>query len=256
MIHPTALIDPAAEFADDCQVGPFSICEGGARIARGCRIGAAAQLVGAVHLGAGTTVGRAAVIGTDPQDVSFDPATPSGVRIGERNTIREHATIHRSIRPGEFTTLGSDNFLMVGCHLGHDVVLGDHNGFANACLLAGFVTVGDRAFLGGGAVFHQFVRVGDGVMVQGNASLSRDVPPFCVVSGLNGLKGLNVVGLRRAGFSADERAELKRLYVLLFGSGRNLGQAVTEASRHPWSPRSRPLLDFVAAPSRKGVCLA
>ncbi len=255
MIHPSALVDPAAELAADVEVGPYAIIEGPAEIGAGCRIEAGAQIVGRVRIGARSSVGRAAIIGGDPQDIAFDPRTPSGVILGEDTVIREHVTVHRSTRPDENTVVGSGNFLMATSHLGHDVFIGDNNVVANACLLAGFVRVGSRSFLGGGSVFHQFIRVGDGAMVQGNSAMSRDVPPFSIVQKVNQLKGLNVVGLRRGGFSAGERAELKRLYTLLFGSGRNLSQAIAEAAKHDWSPRVHPLLDFVRGQSHKGICL-
>ncbi|MEZ5299705.1 MAG: acyl-ACP--UDP-N-acetylglucosamine O-acyltransferase [Verrucomicrobiales bacterium] len=254
-IHPTALISPDARLAPDVEVGAYAIIEGAAEFGPGSVIGAHAQVLGRVIAGPRTQIGRAAIIGGDPQDLSFDPATGSGVRLGEGNVIREHCTIHRSTLPGGFTQVGDGNFLMAGVHLGHDVRLGSRNVIANACLLAGHVEVGDRAFLGGGSVFHQFLRIGSFAMVQGNSSMSQDVPPYCIASQLNQLCGLNAIGLRRAGFTAEERDEIRALYRLLFRSGKLLGAAVGEAARAGWCPRAQALLDFVAAPSKKGICV-
>ena len=150
MIHPTAIIDPAAELAEDVEVGPYAIIGPGVRAAAGCKVAPHAQLCGTVELGEGTTVGHGAVVGADPQDLTFDPSVQSGVRLGKNNTLREHVTIHRSTGEGGWTTVGDDNFLMAGTHLGHDVQMGDGNILANNCLFAGHVIVGNGAFFGGG----------------------------------------------------------------------------------------------------------
>jgi UDP-N-acetylglucosamine acyltransferase len=252
--HPTAVIDPRARIDASVEIQPFVVVDGAAEIAAGCVLEAHSQIIGDVKIGAGTRIGRAAIIGGPPQDLGFDPATPSGVQIGADCVIREHVTIHRATQAGGVTRIGDKNFLMAGCHLGHDTELGDENIIANAALLAGHVQVGNRTFIGGGAVFHQFLRIGDGCVVQGNGSFSRDIPHYCKAQRVNLLAGLNVVGLRRQGFSADERAEIKRLYQLLFLSGRNLSQALEEARRQQWGTHATRLLEFVAAPSRKGVC--
>ena len=155
MLHPTAIIHPEAQIDPSADIGPYVIIDGPAIISERCRIEAHAQIIGRVHLAPDCVIGRAAIIGAAPQDLGFDPATISGVEIGPRTVVREHVTIHRGSKPDSLTRLGSDNFLMVGCHLGHDVTLGSHNIIANAALLAGHVHVGDRTFIGGGAVFHQ-----------------------------------------------------------------------------------------------------
>ena len=253
MIHPTAIIDSTAQIDPSVEIGPYAIIEGPAQIAAGCRIEAHAQLVGDVRVGQGSVIGRAAVIGDTPQDLSFDRTMRSGVIIGERNVIREHVTIHRSNKPGGFTTIGDGNFLMVGCHLGHDVHVGSKNVIANAVLLAGHVTVGNNSFLGGGAVFHQFLRVGDYCMIQGNSCFGTDVPHYCSGFRTNLLAGLNVIGLRRAGFSASERGEIKKVFQMLFMSGLNLTQAVAAAQSVSWNDKAARLLEFVATPTKRGV---
>lgn len=252
MIHSTAIIDPRAQLDPTVEVGPYAIIDGPAQIAAGCRIEAHAQIVGDVRIGRETVIGRAAVIGDTPQDLSFDPSTDSGVILGETNVIREHVTIHRSSKPGCFTTIGDGNFLMVGCHLGHDVHVGNKNIIANSCLFAGHVHLGNNTFIGGGSVFHQFLRIGDYCMFQGNSTFSADVPHYCAGHLLNKLTGLNVIGLRRGGFTADERAEIKRLFHRIFLSGRNLTQAIAVAREEQWSDKAERMLQFVEVPTKRG----
>lgn len=207
-----------------------------------------------MRLGAGTKVGRGALVGGDPQDLSFDPATESGVEIGEGNTIREYCTIHRGSKPGGVTRTGDRCFLMVGAHLGHDVALGDDVIVANNVLLAGHVRIGDRSFLGGGSVVHQHVRIGRGAMLQGGSAISKDVPPFCVAALLNVISGLNVVGLRRAGCDAAERAEIKAAFKLVYASGLNTTQALEQARELQWGEAAAHFLEFVAGAKKRGIC--
>ncbi len=254
MIHQTALIDPRAKIDPTAEIGPYVVIDGAAEIGAGCKIEAHAQIVGHVVVGEGTRIGRAAVIGAEPQDLGFDPATESSVVLGKKNVIREHVTIHRGSKPGGGTRIGDGNFLMATCHLAHDVVLGDKNIIANAALLAGHVQVGNSTFIGGGAVFHQFLRIGDFCVVQGNGSFSKDIPHYCSAQRVNRITGLNVVGLKRQGFTADDRAAIKELFHLLFDSGLNLTQALEKAVLREWSEKALRLLEFVQAPSKKGVC--
>lgn len=254
MIHSTAIIDARAQIDPTSEIGPYVIIDGPARIAAGVKVMAHAQLVGKVTVGTGTIIGRAAIIGGEPQDLGFDPLTDSEVVLGTENTIREHVTIHRGSKPGGVTRIGDRNFLMAGSHLAHDVVLGNHNIIANAALLAGHIQVGNNTFIGGGAVFHQFIRIGDFCVVQGNGGFSKDIPHYCAAQRINRITGLNVIGLRRNGFTSEDRAAIKELFHTLFCSGRNLSEAVAEAAAQQWPEKARRLLEFVQAPSKKGVC--
>ncbi|MEI7912493.1 MAG: acyl-ACP--UDP-N-acetylglucosamine O-acyltransferase [Verrucomicrobiota bacterium] len=253
IIHPSAIISPEVELADDVEVGPFAVLEGPVKLAAGAKIGGHVWLCGDTWLGEGSSVGWGSVIGANPQDLGFDPACSSGVRIGPRNQIREYVTIHRGSKAGGYTTLGEGNYLMTGVHLGHDSQVGNGNVIANNVMFGGHVHLGNGAFLGGGGAFHQFIHIGDLAMVQGNAAASQDVPPYCVVHGVNQLAGLNTVGLRRAGLNAAARDEIKKAYGLLFGSSLPLGQALETAAAMEWSPAAKLLLEAVAKPSRKGV---
>jgi len=254
MTHPTALIHPSAKIHPTAEIGPYVIVDGAADISEDCRVEAHAQIVGHVQLGPRTVIGRAAIIGSDPQDLGFTPTTESGVILGADNVIREHVTIHRGSKPGSFTRLGDGNFLMASAHLAHDVTLGNKNILANACLLAGHITVGNNSFIGGGAVFHQFIRIGDYCVIQGNGGFGKDIPHFCAAQRINRITGLNVIGLRRQGFTAEERASIKEMFHLLFCSDKNLSQAVAAACEKEWSAPAQKLLEFVATPSKRGVC--
>ncbi len=254
MIHATALIDPSAQIDSSAEIGPYVVIEGASQVGDRCKIEAHAQLVGHVVVGDGTQIGRGAVIGGEPQDLGFDPATQSSVILGKNNVIREHVTIHRGSKPGGVTRIGDGNYLMAGSHLAHDVVLGDRNILANASMLAGHIQMGSNTFIGGGAVFHQFIRIGDFCVVQGNGSFSKDIPHYCAAQRINRITGLNVIGLRRQGFTAEDRGSIKDLFHLLFGSGLNLTQAVEQAAKKKWPEKAQRLLEFVKAPSKKGVC--
>lgn len=254
--HPTALISPEAEIADDVEIGPYSLIEGPARIAAGCQLASHVILRGEMSIGEGTRIGSGTIIGADPQSTGFNAAVKSGVTIGARNNIREYVTIHRSLYEGENTLIGSDNFLMTGAHLGHDVILGDHNVLANNCLLAGHVIIGNHCFLGGGSAYHQFMRIGDYVIVRGVSALGQDIPPFVIAAGVNRIAGLNIVGLRRGGFDAESRAAIKKGFDLIYRSGMNLTQSLEEAERRiGWSDAARKFIDFFRQESRRGYCL-
>ena len=252
-IHKTAIVDPAAQLADDVTIGPNCIIEGPVRLATGCRVEAAAQIIGDVHIGEDTSIGRMAIVGENPQDLSFDPATPSGVRIGKGNVIREQVTIHRSTTSGGNTTIGDDNFLMAVSHFAHDVRVGDHNVVANAALIAGHVQINDHTFIGGGAVIHQFMRIGSYATLQGNGRFSQDIPPFCTVTEFNILSGLNVIGLRRGGFDRESRASIKALFDLVFRSNLNFPQSIEKARAQEWPAAAETFLQFLEAPTKKGV---
>ena len=173
--------------------------------------------------------------------------------IGDGNTLREYVTIHRATTAGSDTTVGHYNFLMVGVHLGHDVHLGSHCILANSVLLAGHVQFGDRVVVGGGSVFHQHIRVGDGAMTQGLTAAGKDIPPFCVASKVNRVNGLNVIGLRRAGRGAEERAELRRAFDLLYRGGLNVTQALEKSREREWTGAARTFFDFVAEAQKRGI---
>ena len=161
--------------------------------------------------------------------------------------------MQRANRPDTETVIGSDNFLMVNAHVGHNCIVGSHIIIANGVLLAGHVEVGDRAFISGNCLVHQFCRIGTLALMQGGAAISQDLPPFAVAVRGNEMCGLNFIGLRRAGYTVEQRSELKRLYRALFRSGKNLRTALAEGQKKFATPAARVMLDFVAE-ARRGVC--
>ncbi len=254
MIHPTAIVDPQAELGEDVEVGPYAVIEGGVKLGVGCRVLGHAQVLRGVSLGENCEVGRGAVIGGDPQDFKFSREIISGVVVGAGTVFREHVTVHRGSREGEMTRLGVCNFLMAGAHVGHDVQMGDHNVLANNCLLGGEIEVGERNFFGGGSAFHQFVRVGDLCMVKGLTAISQDVPPFVMVSGSNQIRGLNVVGMSRAGFDKEQRGGVKAAFNHIYRGGMNLSQALEAAGAMEWNADGAKFIEFFRGESKKGIC--
>ena len=198
-------------------IHPTAVVEDGAVLGEGCSIGAYAVIKRHVRMGARNRVAEHAVIGGEPQDVKFKADTVSGVEIGDDNIFREYVTVHRGSRPGALTRVGSGCMLMVGAHVGHDCVVGDQVVLVNNAALAGEVTVGDRAFISAAVGVHQFCRVGRNAMIGGLAKVVQDALPFCITDGNPArARGLNLVGLRRAGFKAPEIAALKEAYRMLY----------------------------------------
>ena len=253
-IHPTAVIHPQAALGAGISVAPFAVIEEGAILGDGCIVHAHAFVGGHVTLGKNCTVGHGSVLGGDPQDFAFNPQVRSRVVIGDGTKIFESVTIHRGTTDGSETVVGDGCFLMGGTHLGHNVRLGSGVIIANNALLAGYVQVEDRVFIGGGSVFHQGIRIGRLAICQGASGFGKDIPPFVIAAEINGVAGLNVVGLRRAGFDAAARAEIKRAFDMLYRSGKNVSQALAASREAEWSEAGRTFWDFVAAAKKRGLC--
>ena len=237
------------------RVHSTAIVEEGARLGAGCIVHAYAHISRHCQLDEGVVVHPFAAIGGDPQDLSFDASTHSSVHVGARTVLREHVTINRATKAGGYTEIGADCFLMTGCHVAHDCKVGDRVVIANAVLLAGHVQVGERAFLGGGTVIHQFSRIGEGAMIGGGARISRDVPPFCLVTERNALVGLNVVGLRRRGIARRAMTELKRVYRALDRPVGNLREIAASLLKDGAidSPEARQYVEFFLSGKRHCV---
>lgn len=203
-IHPTAIVERDSQLGIDCDL------HAGAIIRRH------------TILGDRITVHPYAVVGGDPQDLRFDRLTESGVRIGSDTTIREHVTINRSTKTGGFTEIGEGCFFMANAHVAHDCVVGKNVVIANNVMLAGHVSIGDYTFLGGGVGIHQFCRIGEGVMLSGNASVSRDIPPYVMAAERDEVIGLNVIGLKRRGVSREAIGELKQAFHTVYFSPGNI----------------------------------
>jgi UDP-N-acetylglucosamine acyltransferase len=241
-VHNSAIVSPAARIGRDVSIGPCAVIEDQTVVGDGCEIRAHAVVKRHVTLGSGNRVHEGAVLGGEPQDLSFREQE-SHLVIGDRNVIREGVTIHRSTKAGGTTVVGSDCFLMVNVHVAHDNRIGDRVIMANNVMLAGHVEVGEKAFLGGGAGVHQFCRVGRLAMIGGNAKVVQDCLPFVVTDGHPArARGLNVVGLRRAGVTAPQIGTLKAACRLLLRSGLRL-----EASLEAMGALRDPLVDEMIA---------
>ena len=252
MIHPTAIIHPQAKLGADVRIGPYAVIDADVELGAGCVVGPHVYLTGVTKIGAGNKFHAGCVIGDAPQDLKYKDE-PTRVTIGDHNVFREHVTVNRATKPAEATVIGSSGFFMAGAHIGHNSTLGNHVIIANGAMLGGHAVVQDRAFISGSCLVHQFARVGTLAIMQGGAGVSKDVPPFTVARGVNGICGLNVIGLRRAGFSVAERMEMKKLYHALFRSGKNFTEAVAEARNNFSTPGAKTMLEFITT-AKRGVC--
>ena len=250
-IDPSAYVAPTARVHSDACIGA------GTRIGEYCvieqdvTIGARCLLEPYVYVKRWTTLGdeneisAGTVLGTDPLDKAFT-GERSYLRIGNRNKIREHYTISRGTQPESETQIGSDNYIMTSGHIAHNCVLGDEVVIASCALVAGYVEVESQAFISGGVVVHQHSKVGRLAMIGGNVRVNRDLPPFFLYSEFNATpKGLNLVGLSRAGFSSVEIGLLKRAYRLLYRSGLKLEEALTRIETELPSEHTAHLVKFI-----------
>jgi len=253
-IHHTALIDPEANLGVCLAIGPYAVIAADTEIGDHSTIESHAVIQGGVRIGARNIIGHGAIIGGAPQDLSFSPESKTRVEIGDNNTIREHCTIHRGSADGSATKIGDQNFLMAGAHVGHNCEIGDNVIIANNCLLGGHARVDDGAFLGGGCVFHQYVHVGRLAITQGASAFSKDIPPFVIAAERNYVFGLNVVGLRRAGFNAEQRDEVKAAFKLIYLSGLNVSAALEKSKTMKFGSAAQEFLDFVASAKKRGIC--
>lgn len=254
MIHKTAIIEPGAEIGKNVTIGPYSVIESDTRIGDDCIIGPHVSIMRYTTLGDKCKVHAGAVLGDLPQDLSF-AGGETFAKIGSGCEIREGVTIHRGTKPGTATEIGNGCFLMALSHFAHNVKLGNNVIVANAAFLGGYVEVAERVFISGGVGIHQFVKVGRLAMLGGNSGISKDVPPFCTIRSitLNIIGGMNLVGMKRAGVTPVERAQIKEAYKLVYRSGLNTSQAV-EKMKSLYT--SGPALEFCSfiAQSKRGIC--
>jgi len=212
-IHPTAIVSKESELADDVQIGPFCILHGRVRLGAGCRLISHVSLNGPVTIGSGATIYPNASLGFPAQDFKVKLGAPTGgVVIGANAIIREHVTVHAATHETTPTTIGDHIFMMVNSHVGHDAQVGSNVILVNNCALAGHTRLDDRVTFGACSTLHQFDRVGRLAFVSACAVVATDVPPFCMAYGRNLISGLNLVGLRRNGFSREQITALRHAY--------------------------------------------
>jgi UDP-N-acetylglucosamine acyltransferase len=251
-IHPTAVIHPGAKVGEGVAVGPWAVIEDRVAIGRGCRIGAHASIRSGTAMGEGNEVFPFADIGDDPQHLHYH-GEETRLVIGDRNRFREFVTLHRGTpEGGGETRIGNGNFFMAYSHVAHDCRIGDRVIVANAVQMGGHTIIEDEAIIGGLSAIHQFVRIGAHAMVGGASGIGLDVPPFTMASGPRaGLHGLNLVGLKRRGFTDEAVAAIKKAYRILF-RGELLFQEAKDKVRAELGgvPEVARMMDFIDASTR------
>jgi UDP-N-acetylglucosamine acyltransferase len=256
-IHPTAIVDPAAELADDVSIGAYAVIGAGVFIGAGTAVASHVVIDGPTQIGRDNRIHAHAVLGGAPQDMKYR-GEPTSLVIGERNTIREFCTFNRGTAQDEgVTRIGDDNWVMAYVHIAHDVQVGNRTILANNATLAGHVHIGDWVIVGGLTGVHQFCKIGAHAMTGFQSHVSQDVPPFMMVTGHPlGVHGFNVEGLRRRGYSRTRIAQVKQMHRLLYRDGLTLEQAraAIAALTNPQEPEAdddvRLMLDFLAASTR------
>jgi UDP-N-acetylglucosamine acyltransferase len=251
-IHPTAVVDSAVDLGGEVRIGPYAIIEAGCVIGDYCEVRAHAVICKGTLMGPRNQIGYGAVIGAEPQDYGYKGGR-TWVEIGSGNKIREYVTIHRASTEGTATSIGNDNFLMCGVHVGHDGEIGHRTIMANNSLLGGFVKVEDAAFLGGGTVVHQHARIGQLAITRGGTRVAKDIPPFFMATDINQVSGINRIGLRRAGLSHETRRAIQAAFELIYRSNLNTTQALEELQNKFHLPEIAHLAEFIRS-SKRGIC--
>ncbi|MES2958302.1 MAG: acyl-ACP--UDP-N-acetylglucosamine O-acyltransferase [Pseudomonadota bacterium] len=256
LIHPTAIVDPGAELAPSVAVGPYAVIGPGVKVGEGTSIGAQAVIEGPTTIGRDNRIFAHSSLGGAPQDMKYR-GEPTELHIGDRNTIREFCTFNRgTTQDAGVTRIGDDNWIMAYVHIAHDVQLGDRTILANNATLAGHVHIGDWVIVGGLTGVHQFCRIGAHAMTGFQSHVAQDVPPFMMAVGHPlAVRGFNIEGLRRRGFSAERIAQIKQMHRLLYRDGLTLEQATqaigTLGGALPeGNVDVQAMLDFLAASTR------
>ena len=261
-IHPTAMVDSAAIFSDDVDIGAYSIVEADVVIGPGTVLRDHAILRRYTTLGRNNVLDSYAVLGGIPQDLSFDPRTVSYLRVGDNNVFREGVTISRATREGNATVVGNRTYWMTAAHAGHDAVVEDDAILVNGAALAGHTVLGRGAILSAHVAVHQFCWVGEMAMGQGNSATSMHIPPFAIFAGANRIVSLNVVGLRRSkGITREDRHQVKEAFDLTYRRNLIVTDALRAMDEHTeWGAAASRFRDFVRrvvlaqSPFKRGLC--
>lgn len=249
-IHPSALVSDKAQLGSGNNIGAFVVIDDDVVIGDNNTLLTGAVLKSGTRIENDNKIHENAVIGGLPQDLGFEPNTPSFVNIGSNNTLREFVTLHRASEENGVTKLGDGNYLMTQVHIGHDCKLGNNVIIAPSTGLGGFVSVEDKAFISGGVMVHQFVNIGSFAMLGGNAKITQDVLPYMICDGNPAhISGLNKVGLRRSGFNMEDLRALKKAYQLIFSSDSKLEQRLASLSQQS-NVFAEDLLSFIQSSKR------
>lgn len=250
MIHPTAIIDSSARVGADVSIGPHCIIGAEVEIGDGSWLQHHVTVMGPTKIGKKNRFYAYCSIGQQTQDLKYS-AEPTGLEIGDDNTFREFCSVHRATSAGDKTIIGSHNTFLCYVHIAHDCVVGNHVIFSNNGTLAGHVLVGDHAIIGGLSAVHQFCRIGTRSIIGGCSKIVQDVPPYCTADGNPArVRGLNIVGLKRAGFTRDQMRALRDAFRKIYRSGLNNAQAVEELRAQELSAEAAVFTDFVAGTKR------
>jgi UDP-N-acetylglucosamine acyltransferase len=253
-IHPTAIISPEAELADDVQIGAHAVLEGPVRVGAGCVIRPGAYLFGPLTMGCHNQVCTHAVLGEQPQHVKY-AGEATRVEIGDHNIFREGVTVHRGTTATWATRIGSHNFLMANSHVAHDCVIGNNCILANGCLVGGHCVLEDNVFLSGNSAVHQFIRVGRLALLSGLSGSSKDIPPFIIQQRINCVVGVNVVGMRRSGIPTANIDAVRRAFQLLYREGYSVPDALARIDAELGKvPEVAEMVAFIRA-STRGIIL-
>lgn len=245
-IHPTAIVDSTAQLADGVRIGPYAVIQAETVLGEGCQVLAGAVIGPYTTLGRGCVVHPYAVLGGDPQDFKFDPAGKTYLRVGDECIFREYVTVSRGTGATGLTSIGNKCFFMAYSHIGHDCKIADEVIMANGAAAAGHVEVGSKAYLSAHVVIHQFCWVGEMVMTRGNSAASQHLPPYTLLKGPNEIMGLNVIGMRRAGFSSADRVQVKQAYQVFFRGGMGGNAALAEMDKHAdWGAPAVKFREFI-----------
>jgi UDP-N-acetylglucosamine acyltransferase len=249
----TAVVSEGAKIAGGVRIGEFCAIEPDVEIGAGCVLEPYVLVKRWTILGERNEISAGSILGTDPLDKNFQGAR-SYLRIGNGNKIREHFTISRGTPPESATEIGNDNFIMTSGHIAHNCKVGNQTVIASCVLLGGYVEVEDQAFLSGGVLVHQYSKVGRLAMVSGNTRVNLDAPPFFTYAGFSiAPKGLNLVGLKRAGLGAAQVGALKKAYRYLYRSRLKLEEALAKIEAEIPTPETRHLVEFIRG-SKRGIC--
>jgi UDP-N-acetylglucosamine acyltransferase len=263
-IHPTAIIDPKAEFADDVEIGAYAVVEGDVKIGKGTKVHHHAFIGTGARIGERCQIHHAAVVSNVPQDLKFKGTEKTYVELGDDSVIREFATIHRATIHDSDTNAGTHDgvtrigrgvLIMAYSHVAHDCSVGEGVIMSNATQLAGHVTIEDLAIIGGGSLVHQFCMIGTLSMIGGGAEVRKDVPPFSLVGGGDAkFSGINRIGLTRRGKTSETLQAIKSVYFTLYNSGLNVSAAVKAIANGPEAalPEVQQILQFIAK-SKRGI---
>jgi len=251
-VHKSAIISKAADIHPSVEIGPNVMIEGKVKIHAGVKIMSGVCIFTGTEIVEGTIIHPGAIIGNEPQDFGYK-GEETFTHIGKNNIIREYVTIHRGTAPGSSTIVGDGNYIMVQSHLGHNCHIHNNVIIAPGALLAGHVEVEDQAFISGGVVFHQFVRVGKLAMIGGFSGANKDVPPYMIIRGPAVVRGLNLVGMKRAGFSKETIREIRDVYKLLYLSGDTRAESLQKIRERYNSDEIKHLISFIET-SKRGIC--